>query len=97
MQCKPSWFLNSSCIMQSCFKKRRVSSSGRDEDDTKATEMRKDIIEDLVVTAEAVVVLEVEAEAGRDFVAKGIENIEIGVEIGGNEKGVQISIVIAVL
>ena len=83
--------------MQSCFKKRRVSSSGRDEDDTKATEMRKDIIEDLVVTAEAVVVLEVEAEAGRDFVAKGIENIEIGVEIGGNEKGVQISIVIAVL
>ena len=72
-------------------------SSGRDEDDTKATEMRKDIIEDLVVTAEAVVVLEVEAEAGRDFVAKGIENIEIGVEIGGNEKGVQISIVIAVL
>ena len=79
------------------FKKRRVSSSGRDEDDIKATEMRKDIIEDLVVTAEAVVVLEVEAEAGRDFVAKGIENIEIGVEIGGNEKGVQISIVIAVL
>lgn len=74
-----------------------MSSSGRDEDDTKATEMRKDIIEDLVVTAEAVVVLEVEAEAGRDFVAKGIENIEIGVEIGGNEKGVQISIVIAVL
>ena len=59
--------------------------------------MRKDIIEDLVVTAEAVVVLEVRAEAGRDFVAKGIENIEIGVEIGGNEKGVQISIVIAVL
>ena len=74
-----------------------MSSSGRDEDDTKATEMRKDIIEDLVVTAEAVVVLEVEAEAGRDFVEKGIENIEIGVEIGGNEKGVQISIVIAVL
>lgn len=68
-----------------------MSSSGRDEDDTRATEKRIDIIEDLVVTAEAVVVPEVEAEAGRD-VAKGTESTEIVVEIEG-EKGVQISIV----
>ena len=72
-------------------KTRRVSSSGKDGDDTRATEKRIDIIEDLVVTAEAVVVPEVEAEAGRD-VAKGTESTEIVVEIEG-EKGVQISIV----